>query len=181
MPKIKQIYLSASQQPNNHYTGAQFTEEESMHIFVRDHLAPKLIDKGYDVKTSDPKGTMESNVAEANAWMGRGGMYLAWHTNASGTGKNDGTLVLVYPSVKSHIIGECLYNEIAPATPSSDEGIRENPSLYELRKTLSPAVLTEIFYHDNLADVKWGLTHFDQIAEAAANAIDKAVDILAAA
>lgn len=176
----KKVYLSASQQPNNMYAKGIMSEEEAMHIFCRDHLAPRLIAKGFEVKVSDPTKDMYANVAEANAWMGNQGLYYAWHTNASGTGKNDGTLVLSYGSTKSMIMSRALYDEVAAVTPSTDEGIRINQTLYELRKTLSPATLSEIFYHDNLEDVKWGITHFDVIAEAATRGIQKAVEILEA-
>jgi N-acetylmuramoyl-L-alanine amidase len=171
---MDKIYLSASQQPWNVYVGGQFTEEEAMHIYLKDHLAPKLRIKGYDVKVSDPNKTIQENVEEANEWMGSKGLYLAHHTNATGLedSKNDGTLVLIYGSVKSQFLGKCLYDAIAPVTPTTDEGIRIDPKLYELRKTSSVAALIELFYHDNLEDMKWGITHFDQIADAEIRGID---------
>lgn len=181
MGKITKVYLSASQQPANMYVGGQFSEEEAMHIYIRDHLAPKLAAQGIEVRTSDPTKDMYFNVAEANLWMGSTGLYISHHTNASVTGRNDGTLVLGFGSVRSQILCKHLYNEVSVVTPASDEGIRINPSLYELRRTLSPSALMEIFYHDNLADVKWGLTHFDQIAEAENRAILKAIAELEAA
>lgn len=171
---IKQIYISPSQQPNNKYKGMPFSEEEAMHIFCKEYLLPKLEAMNYAVRTSEVTGTMYTNVSDANKWMSNKGLYIAFHTNASTFGENDGTLVLAYPSSKSQVLAKLLYDKIAPGTPSSDEGIRINKGLYELRETDSPAALVEIYYHDNLDDVKWGITHFEMIAEAAAKAIDEA-------
>lgn len=178
--KVEKIYLSASQQPNNEYADKAFTEEEAMHIYVRDFLAPEVIALGYQVKVSDPKNDMNINIEEGNAFLGSLGLYISHHTNASGTGKNDGTLVLAFPSPRSQILANELYKAISPITPATDEGIRLDPGLAELRRTHSTACLIEIFYHDNLADMKWGITHFAQIAKAEAQAIDKAAKILSA-
>lgn len=179
--KIEKIYCSGSQQPNNIYVGGQFNEEELTHIYIKDHLAPKLIAKGYQVMVSDPKNDMYGNIDEANIWMGASGLYLAHHTNANAVpGSHDGTLVLDYGSNRSKILAKCLYNEMAPVTPSTDEGIRTNPGLAELRRPVSTAALIEMFYHDNLADVKWGITHLDQLAEAEVRGIEEAVRQLAA-
>lgn len=171
---MDKIYLSASQQPWNVYIGGQFTEEELMHIYLNDYLAPRLRARSYDIMVSDKNKEMPDNVAEANAWMGSKGLYLAHHSNATGIegSNNDGTLILIHGSVKSKFLGKCLYDEIAPITPATDEGIRVEPKLYELRKTASVAALMELFYHDNLEDMKWALTHLGHIADAEVRAID---------
>jgi N-acetylmuramoyl-L-alanine amidase len=156
------IYLSASQQPNNKYTGTPFSEEDIMHLYVK--IVKKLLEfEGFEIKVSDPAKTMLDNIAEANAW--KADVYIAHHTNAY-QGKNDGTLGLYYPSTKSKQLTKFIYDEVAKVTPSSDEGMREGKDLAELRKTNMPATLIELFYHDNANDMKNGVLLLNEIAAA---------------
>ncbi|HUV85288.1 MAG TPA: N-acetylmuramoyl-L-alanine amidase [Methanosarcinales archaeon] len=171
------IYLSASQQPNNIYADKVFTEEEVCHSYVN-LLKPKLEAKGYEVKVSDPKKTMNDNIAEANAWMKKlpngkyDGIYISHHTNAF-DGKHDGTLGLYYPSAESRMLTMFLYGEIAPITKATDEGMREGKDLVELKKTRMIATLIEIVYHDNVADMKDFMLNMDKIADAEVRGIEQ--------
>jgi N-acetylmuramoyl-L-alanine amidase len=144
------IYLSASQQDKNIYADKIFTEEEVCHSYIN-QLKPKLEAKGHIVKVSDPAKTMNDNIAEANAWGAD--IYISHHTNAFDT-KHDGTLGLYYPSEKSRMLTMFVYGEVAKATKSTDEGMREGKGLAELKKTKMPATLIEIVYHDNIPDMK---------------------------
>jgi N-acetylmuramoyl-L-alanine amidase len=163
------IYLSASQQPLNQYADKVFTEEEVMHAYVK--IVKKLLEfEGYEVKISDPAKTMNDNIAEANAW--KADIYISHHTNAF-DGKHDGTLGLYYPSENSKQLTKFIYDEVAKVTPSTDEGMREGKGLAELRKTKMPATLIELFYHDNINDMKNGILKLNEIAEAEVQGILK--------
>ncbi|HCJ56197.1 MAG TPA: hypothetical protein DHV55_01500 [Clostridiaceae bacterium] len=151
------------------YADRVFNEEEVIHKLI-ELEKPLLVKLGHEVKCSNISKTMYDNVSEANDW--KADIYIAQHSNAC-TGKNDGTLGLYYPSVKSKLLTKCIYEEVAKTTPSSDEGMREGKELYELRKTSMPATLIEMFYHDNIADMKFGLLNLDKIAEAVVRGIDK--------
>ena len=167
---IKKIYLSASQQPANIYYGRNFNEEEVMHKLIQ--LEKPMLEKlGYEVKISDAKFTLQDNITEANTW--KADIYISHHSNASGTGKNDGTLGLFYPSAKSKLLTKCVYDEVAAVTPSTDEGMREGKGLIELTRTKMPATLIEVAYHDNKEDMRFIMLHLDRIAEAVVRGIDK--------
>jgi N-acetylmuramoyl-L-alanine amidase len=171
------IYLSASQQPWNMYADGIFNEEEVCHAYIN-LLKPDLEAKGYLVKVSDPKKTMNDNIAEANAWIKKlpnglyDGVYISHHTNAF-RGKNDGTLGLCYPSEASRMLTRFLYGEIAPMTKASDEGIREDKTLAELKRTNMPASLIEIVYHDNVADMKDFMLNMGKVKAAEVRAIEQ--------
>jgi N-acetylmuramoyl-L-alanine amidase len=170
---MNKIYLSASQQPNNKYTTTPFSEEDVMHLYVK--ILKKLLEfEGFEIKVSDPTKTMMDNIAEANAW--EADMYISHHTNAF-NGKNDGTLGLYYPSEKSKQLTKCIYDEVAKVTPSTDEGMREGKGLAELRKTNMPATLIELFYHDNINDMKNGILKLNELAEAETQGILKYVQM----
>lgn len=177
MNKLK-IYLAASQQPGNIYTGKQWTEEEVMHIYIKDHLAPLLESTGlYEIMVSDPKNGLYDNINQANNWQGRDGLYISHHTNACNT-TNDGLLILTSGSHRSKLMATILYEELRKVSPDSDEGIRSEPTFAELRKTLSGAVIIELFYHDNVNNMKYGLTHLSKYAEAEAAAIRKIMEAI---
>jgi N-acetylmuramoyl-L-alanine amidase len=163
------IYLSASQQPWNIYADGIFNEEEVTHAYIN-LLKPDLEAKGHIVRVSDPKKTMNDNIAEANAWGAD--IYISHHTNAF-RGKNDGTLGLCYPSEASRMLTRFLYGEIAPITKASDEGIREVKNLAELSKTKMPSSLMEIVYHDNIADMKDFILNMGKVVAAEVRAIEQ--------
>jgi N-acetylmuramoyl-L-alanine amidase len=163
------IYLSASQQPLNQYADKVFTEEEVMHAYVK--IVKGLLElEGYEVKMSDPVKTMMDNIAEANAW--KADIYISHHTNAY-DGKHDGTLGLYYPTEKSKQLTKFIYDEVSKVTPSTDEGMREGKGLAELKKTNMPATLIELFYHDNINDMKNGILKLNELAEAETHGILK--------
>jgi len=175
MDKFK-IYLSASQQPFNMYADGVFTEEEVMHAYVHNYLFPALDRTGlYDIKCSDQKGDLYQNISEGNMHMGRHGLYLSHHTNAATT-KNDGLLVLTSGSHKSNIAARIMYDELKNVNGNSDEGIRAQPTFAELYRTKSPALIIELFYHDNLLDMRQGILQLQQYAEAEVIAIGKIVE-----
>jgi N-acetylmuramoyl-L-alanine amidase len=161
------IYISPSQQPKNIYADGLFTEQEVMHALAR-YVYSYLDIFGYEVKTSLVQ-TMRDNINEGNAWGA--GIYVALHSNAF-NGIGDGTLVL-YTSEEGKKLAQSIYNELAPITPSSDEGIRKEPGLAELKDTDMPAVIIEVAYHDNKEDMKFILLNLDRIALAIAKGIIK--------
>lgn len=171
---MKKVYLSGSQQPHNIYADNLFTEQEVMHALIN-KIKPLLEKLGFEVKCSTMGKTMMENIAEGNAY--NADIYVACHSNASGTGvgtgHNDGTLGLFYPSPESMRLTKCIYEEVCKVTPSSDEGMREGKGLAELRRTHMPATLIESFYHDNVKDMKDSVLHLDAIANAFATGIWK--------
>ena len=160
------IYLSASQQPKNLYADGMFTEQEVMHSLIR-QATPYLMIFGHEVKIS-PIQTMRDNINEANTWGAD--IYVSLHTNASGTGKNDGTLAL-YTSEAGKALAQSIYDELSPITPSSDEGLRKELGLSELKDTKMPSTIIEVAYHDNKKDAKFILLNLDKIAIAIAKGI----------
>lgn len=170
---MKKVYLSASQQPHNIYFDGIFTEQEVMHKLIE--LEKPLLEKlGFEVMCSTKGKTLQDNINEGNAF--KADIYVSHHTNASGSlagsGKNDGTLGLFYPSPNSMKLTKCIYEEVAKVTLSSDEGMREAKGLAELKHTNMPSTLIECYYHDNKADMK-EILNLKSLAEAFAKGIWK--------
>jgi N-acetylmuramoyl-L-alanine amidase len=66
-----------------------------------------------------------------------------------------------------------VYGEVAKATKSTDEGMREGKGLAELKKTKMPATLIEIVYHDNIQDMKDFMLNMDKITDAEVRGIEQ--------
>lgn len=161
------VYISPSQQSKNIYADGYFTEQEVMHSLAR-HIQSYLNIFGYEVKAAAIQ-TMRDNINEANRWGAD--VYISIHSNAF-NGKGDGTLAL-YTSEEGKKLAQSIYDELAPVTPSSDEGIRKEPGLSELKDTDMPATIIEVAYHDNKEDMKFILLNLDRIALGIAKGIIK--------
>lgn len=97
------------------------------------------------------------------------------HFNAcrkdEGDGKTKGVEVLVY-SRRGQVtkVAEEIAKEVANALKITKRGVKENKSLYYLRKTNAPALLVEVCFVDDADDVR----HYK--ADKAAEAIVKAIN-----
>ncbi len=150
------VYLSPSTQENNPtITGIS---EEYYANLIADAIIPYLEASNIDYGRNTPEMTARSSVQQANA--GGYDFYLSIHSNASAapyTGRVRGAEVYYYPdsdeSKKAAEIFANNYKEIYPV-PSFVTTI-PNANYIELNQTDMPAILFELYYHDNQEDFTW--------------------------
>ena len=119
-----------------------------------DHFAVKVS----RTSPTDSLGTnnatsLAARVNMANEWDAD--YFISIHANASTNPAQNGTEVYVYrtPSVAADLAEDVLEG-IVNRMGTRDNGVRVNPSLYVLRRTRMPAILVELGYITNAADVQ---------------------------
>ena len=173
MEDRKVIYLSPSLQEWNEGVGDYGTEEKRMNQ-VADIVEKELKSKGYDVRRNNPENTLAQTVKESNQ-IGPA-VHVAIHSNASGQSKK-GKGPEIYanrPDTSGDRLAKSIYEEIEKIYPNPKEGrgVLYTTTLYEVIKTLSPAVLLEVAFHDNEEDVTWIINNIQKIGKAIAIGID---------
>ncbi len=159
------VFLSPSDQRGNTYAYGD-TNEAVVCQQISNLLEDKLEKLGVTVD-SDPN--MYSGVAISNAL--RPDLHLAIHTNASPGHNVRGVRVFYYPGSE---YGKTYAEKFFRALSGLFEGrhaVKENYSLYELRKTVSPAVYLELDFHDTVDGAKWLINNKELIANTLCNVI----------
>lgn len=173
MENKKVIYLSPSLQEWNKGINNYGTEEERMNQ-VADVVEKILKSKGYDVRRNNPQNTLAQTVSESNT-IGPA-IHVALHSNASGpSGKGKGPEIYANrPDTSGDKLAHAIYDEIEKIYPNPQDGrgVLYTKSLYEIVRTLAPAVLLEVAFHDNEEDAKWIISNIEKIGEAIATGID---------
>ena len=149
------LFLSPSTQEYNPYVTTG-NEEYWMNLLA-DELVPYLEASGVNVTRNDPAGTVGASVRASNA-----GDY--------DRGQNRGVDIYYFSgSARGMRMANIIVDNIRPVYPLPDR-VRAlaTTSLYELRRTIIPAVLGEFGYHDNLADAQWIENNLTAIARALA-------------
>ena len=153
------VFLSPSDQLGNTYAYGD-TNEAVVCQQISNLLEDKLIQLGVMVN-SDPN--MYSSVAVSNAL--RPDLHLAIHTNASPGHNVRGVRVFYYPGSE---YGKTYAEKFFRALSGLYEGshaLKEYAALYELRKTVSPAVYLELDFHDTVDGAKWLINNKELIAD----------------
>lgn len=173
MENKKVVYLSPSLQEWNKGIGDYGTEEERMNQ-VTDVVERVLKSKGYDVRRNNPENTLAQTVAESNR-IGPA-IHVAIHSNASGpSGKGKGPEIYANrPDTSGDRLARAIYSEIEKIYPKPEDGrgVLYTKNLYEVIRTLAPAVLLEVAFHDNEQDAKWIMDNIESIGQAIATGID---------
>lgn len=177
----KSVYLSPSTQEKNIGVGNYGTEEMRMNQ-VADVTERLLKQHGLKVYRNKPEMTLAQVVDDSNSR--KPDIHFAIHSNA-GSGNNRGCEIYCHRfGGKGEKLARNVYSEIEPITPSSDKGVKEGCNhfgqgkpLYELAKTVSPAALIEIAFHDNKDDAEWIIYNIEEIGTAIAKGILKYFDI----
>lgn len=173
MENQKIVYLSPSLQEWNVGVNDYGTEEERMNQ-VADVVERELKAKGYDVRRNNPENTLAQTVKESNQ-IGPA-IHVAIHSNASGpSAKGKGPEIYANrPDTSGDRLAKSIYKEIENIYPNPENGrgVIYTTSLYEVIKTLSPAVLLEVAFHDNPEDAKWIINNIENIGKAIAIGID---------
>lgn len=159
------VFLSPSDQLGNTYAFGN-TNEAVVCQQISNILEDKLNQLGVLVD-SDPN--MYNAVDRSNKI--RPDLHLAIHTNASPGHNVRGVRVFYYPGSQ---YGKTYAEQFFRALSSLYEGshaLKEYSVLYELRKTVSPAVYLELDFHDNVDGAKWLINNKELIAVTLCNVI----------
>lgn len=164
----KSVYLSPSTQEHNISYGNYGTEEERMNQ-IADVTQRVLKSHGVEVHRNKPEWSLAQVVNDSN--QVKPDLHFAIHSNAGG---GRGSEVFAYAAGgNGEKAAKAIYSEIEPLTPTSDRGVKFNPSLYELRNTNAPAALVEIAFHDNAEDATWIVNNIETIGVALAKGVLK--------
>lgn len=161
------IFLSPSTQEYNQYVDTG-NEEEVMNQLA-DAMEPYLRASGVQFTRNSPEGNVNLSIEQSNS--GRFDLHVALHSNASPenmSGQLQGTDIYYQPrSTASRRLANLLvenFQQIYPYPWMVDA--LSSTSLAEIRRTVAPAVLIEVAYHDNPEDAKWIHENIDVIARA---------------
>ncbi len=169
MPKI---YLSPSTQEKNLYINGG-TEEQYMNL-VADALVPYLDASGIAYTRNTPEMTAASSLAQSK--QEHYDLYVSLHSNAapeSKAGQVRGSDMYYYPtSAKGKRFADLLVKNFKTIYPEPSL-VKAVPTtkLGEVAKSIPPAVLLEVAFHDNEQDATWIKNSIDQIAWATALSI----------
>lgn len=169
------IYLSPSTQDWNMYVTGSGSEEYNMNLLA-DALEPYLRANAIQYQRNRPEMTAASSIREANS--GYYDFYLALHSNAAPEGRygeERGIIAFYYPrSQQGQRAAQLMAEELRKIYPMPElVTTRGTTSLGEVSRSLAPAVLMEIGYHDNYADATWVEGHLDAIAQQLARALTR--------
>ncbi len=97
--------------------------------------------------------SLASRVNMANSWPAD--YFISIHCNANTNPAVNGSEVYVYrtDSVAGNLAKDVL-EAIVERVGTKDNGVRENPALYVLRRTSMPAILVELAYVTNIEDAQ---------------------------
>lgn len=165
-------YLSPSNQSANIGAGNYGTEKEQMNLLL-DEIVPHLDRAGVSFHRGDPDITIQQRTKESND-MGAG-FHLALHSNAGGKGQARGPVAYYYSETGKNF-GEKLVTALLALGQENNRSsnVNQEKSFYELRKTVAPACLLEVDFHDSLSGVEFLTSRRSEIAEAIARVIIEA-------
>lgn len=153
------IFLSPSDQFGNTY--AYGDTNEALVCQQISHLLEGKLNALGVIVDSDPN--MYNAVDRSNKM--RPDLHLAIHTNASPGHNVRGVRVFYYPGSE---YGKTYAEKFFRALSALFEGrhaVKEYEVLYELRKTVSPAVYLELDFHDTVDGAKWLINNIELIAD----------------
>lgn len=165
MADLIKIYISASNQDYNRYTGQDTNEADQCGI-VSDMQAEILRSTGrFEVRVGHGEG-MLAKIAEANAWGPA--LYLCNHTNAGG---GHGSRLFYYTEGgQGQQCCKAIAKYLFPLSPGTDDRISRN-DLLETREPNAPVAFCEHEFHDNAAGAAWIVASKQAIAEAVAHGV----------
>lgn len=164
---MRKIYLSPSTQEHNMGVTGYGSEEERMNKIV-DYMERELLRyrDSIQVKRNKPDMTLAEVVDDSNVF--KPDLHLALHSNAGG---GTGCEVYCIKGGNAEKAAKIIYDVMSNLTPMPDRGIKDGSHLYECRKTIAPAVLIEIAFHDNPNDANWIIKNNRAIAKALVKAV----------
>lgn len=165
MPKV---FISPSNQTGNTYAGIDMNEAENCSA-IANLLADCLFVAGIDIKVPSPGASMSTAVRESNVY--KPDLHICIHTNAF-NGKVTGTRVFTFAgSGQAYDCGRFIFDGLCRLIPDGVNAMKQRPGLYELKKTVAPAVYVEVDFHDVPERAKWLVENRERIAHNLASSI----------
>lgn len=97
--------------------------------------------------------SLAERVRMANEWPAN--YFISIHCNSNSNPAINGTEVYIYQYyTQANWLAEDVMSGIVDMVGTKNNGIRENPSLYVLRRTSMPAILVELGYLTNYQDAE---------------------------
>lgn len=141
------------------FSDGSVMRENEFNRAVVAYLHDELIRNGFSVVLTSPEDTdtaYATRVQRANE--AHADYFVSVHANAFGSGWNDAngveSFVYALHDAKTTGLARCIQHELIQATGLRDRGVKENPTLYVLRKTTMPAVLCECGFMTNATEAK---------------------------
>lgn len=163
------VYLSPSLQEWNLGYGSYGTEEQRMNQ-IADIVEYELLRHGLTVARNEPQMTLAQVVAESNSLNPR--VHVALHSNASAAGQARGAEIYTHRfGGEGERLARDIYQYLSALTPTEDLGVKEGyrtfngQGMYELRRTVAPAVLAEVAFHDNPADAQFVIDNIYELGK----------------
>lgn len=141
------------------FSDGSVMRENEFNRAVVSYLHDELIRNGFSVMLTAPEDTdisLATRVQRAND--AHADYFISVHANAFGNGWNDAngveSFVHALNDAKTTGLARCVQHELVRETGLRDRGVKENPTLYVLRKTTMPAVLCECGFMTNVIEAK---------------------------
>ncbi len=165
-------YLSPSNQGANIGVDGYGCERDQMYALVME-ITPHLDRAGISFVVPEKNVSLTERARQSNE-LGCC-FHLALHSNAGGQGKARGPVALYY-SEAGKLFCQKLVDALLALGQESNRSshVKQEKSLYELRKTKAPAALLEVDFHDSSEGVKFITQRRGEIAEAIARCIIEA-------
>ena len=165
-------YLSPSNQGANLGVNGYGNERDQMYALILE-ITPHLDRAGVSFVVPEKDVSLTERVRQSND-MGAC-FHLALHSNAGGKGQARGPVALYYSDTGKAFCEKLVHSLLSLGQESNRSShVKQEKSLYELRKTRCPAALLEVDFHDSPGGVEFITRHRGEIAEAIARCIIEA-------
>ena len=163
----KKVFLSPSNQYDNHYAYGNTTEAVQCGK-IAEACKAALIRNGIEVMLMHDE-SMQEKCQKSNEFGAD--LHVPIHTNAF-NGKVMGTRMFYYADGgEGHKACKAIFSVLAPVTPGTSESIRADSSLYEVRVPSAPTAYCECEFHDTIEGAKFIVENATLIGESIAHGI----------
>lgn len=178
----QKIYIDAGHNPQNPNAGAEGNglREQDITYSVAVLLSAILRSDGFETRLSRPTestqlgssnaSSLAYRVNDANAWGAD--YFISIHTNASSSAAAAGSEAYVFSrDSAAAVLAQDILTGLRLTTGLPTRGVFPRPSLYVLKKTQMPSVLTELGFITNPAEARLMSSSPELFAEGIANGI----------